>query len=341
MPILTNFLKNKELDDVGLKKLFRLYNSKKGNAEIKKLMDKSWPVFRDDDCPEIDSVKIYAEINTAIYNRQLLKDRKIKLFYQWTTAVAAALVIGLLIAATFFLDIRIKNNLITPLTEVVAPQGKITNCILPDDTKVWLNPGSSLVYSENMTNDKIRDVRLWGQAFFEVAKDKKHPFILQLGDIGLKVTGTSFNASNYKDDLHIDVVLKTGHVSLFRGTYTSDADFVNLNPEEMVKYEKRKNKFIIQHVDVQKYISWKDGILMFRDDRMSEVFRRLERWYNVKIIVGDPQINNYLYTATIKNENLEQILKLLGYTSRLKCEMIVNDHNQASKPTFLINKNTN
>jgi len=340
--LLQKFLNKEELDTEELKMLFKQYNSEKGNAEIEDFLEKYWSRYQEPDSPEVNSENILSKIKVSILNKQYRSDHKLKVIYQWTTAAAAVLLSAILITGAFFLDIRLKQDQVTDLTEVNAPGGKIENFYLPDGTHVWLNPGSSLIYSGDMDNEKIRDVRLWGQAFFEVTKDAKHPFILQLGDIGVKVTGTSFNASNYKDDPHVEVVLKTGQVNLFRGFYQDATDFVKLIPGQMAKYEKGNARFEVQKVDVEKYTAWMNGILMFRDDLMSDVFRQLERWYHVKIIVENPKINTYLYTATIKNESLEQILKLLEYTSQLNCEMIRGSDPLTGKQTILItSKNIN
>ena len=334
--LLQKFFNREDLCSEELKMLFRLFNSAKGNAEIRDLWDSRRLQPSGADLENIDSKKIFSEIKSAIRYKQYQRDHKFKRLYRWASSVAAILLSAILIGGILFLDIKIKGNGITNLTEISAPEGKIRRIQLDDGTSVWMNPGSSLIYSSAFGQKKIRDVRLWGQAFFEVAKDEEHPFILQLGDIGVKVTGTSFNASNYKDDSQVEVVLKTGHVNLFRGYYNDAEKFVTLEPGQMAEYNKGNARFTVREVDVDKYTAWMNGMLIFRDDLMSEVFRQLERWYNIKIVVTDPQINNYLYTATIKNESLAQILKLLEYTSRLKCKIIKNNPAEKRKQTILI-----
>ncbi len=334
--LLQKLFDQKDLSSEELKMLFRIFNSEKGNIEIRDLLDKFRTKPSETNFEDIDSKKIFLEIKSAIRYKQFQSNHKLKVFYQWTSAIAAVLLLALLISGILFLDVQIKGNKIINLTEISAPEGKIRHIRLADGTSVWMNPGSSLVYSSELGSKKIRDVRLWGQAFFEVAKDEKHPFILQLGDIGVKVTGTSFNASNYKDDSQVEVVLKTGHVKLFRGYYKDAEEFVKLEPGEIAEYDKGKAEFTVHRVDVGKYTAWMNGMLIFRDDLMSEVFRQLERWYNIKIVVTDPKINNYLYTATIKNESLDQILKLLEYTSQLKYEVIKNNPAEKRKQTILI-----
>ncbi|HZL11195.1 MAG TPA: FecR domain-containing protein [Prolixibacteraceae bacterium] len=339
---LQDLLNNQDLNSSDLKTLFKIYNSEKGNAEIKDLLEEKWSDFQNIDSAKVDSRKILSGIKDSIQQKQQLSDSRLKTLYQWTSAAAAVVLVTLFVSTAFFFDVRLKNKDQVVLHEITAPNGEIKKFDLPDGTKIWLNPGSSLIYSENMTKEKIRDVRLLGQAFFEVAKDSKHPFILQLGDIGLRVVGTSFNASNFKDDSRIEIALKSGQVKLFEGSYQETTDFTQLKPGQLAKYDKGKNGFKISAVDILKYTSWIDGVLIFQDDLMSDVFKRLGRWYNVKIIVKDPLINNYLYTATIKNESIEQILKLLEYTSRVKYEIIKNTDDQTYESTILIkNKNTN
>ena len=325
------------MDTSDMKLLFKLYNSEKGHAEIKDYLDEYWSGYSENDSIEVDSFKILREINAAIQDDRHHAISKSKVFFQWTTAAAAAILVAVLVSASLFFDITLKNKEVTiALNEVIAPAGHLKDFYLPDGTRVWLNPGSSLIYSGHMMEEKIRDVRLWGQAYFEVAKDQDNPFVLQMGDIGLKVTGTSFNASNYKDDPQIEIVLKTGEVRLFEGAYTDAERFTRLEPGQIAHFQKGSHGFQIEKTDILKYTSWTQGILMFRDDRMADVFKRMERWYNVKIVVEDPRINNYLYTATIKNESLEKILQLIEYTSHLECELIKSNNPESTKPTILI-----
>lgn len=332
---LQNLLQGKELEPGDLKNLFNQYNSTNGQAEVSDLLDQKWEKSSVAPSLEIDSKKI--QTNIARMTNPSRKDSGVvKTLLPWLAGAAAAVIITLLISAGFFFDIRLKNNDFAYLREVTAPQGKIKRLELPDGTLVWLNPGSSVTFSETMTKDEIRDVRLWGQAYFKVAKNPGKPFILQLGDIGLRVTGTSFNASNYKDDTIIEVVLEEGQVKLFEGMHENATQFIPLNPGQMGTYNKGRKGFNITSVDINQYTSWMDGVLIFRDELMSNVFRKLERWYDVKIVVDDPKINNYTYTATIKNESLGQILQLLEYTSQLSCEQIKTTGPQAHKPTILI-----
>ncbi|WP_163711237.1 FecR family protein [Mangrovibacterium lignilyticum] len=337
--LLRSLFNKPELNSEELKELYTNFNSQSKLTELHQLMDEQWETNNFDDVRPQSSRKILSSIQKNI-QKNTPKRKAVRKLYQWSIAAAAALLLSFLISASYFLEVRWKTDTHTLLTEITAPNGKIKIVTLPDSTRVWLNPGSSIIYPEDMNEEKIRDVRLWGQAYFKVAKNARKPFILQMGDIGLKVLGTSFNASNYKEDATIDVVLKEGKVSLFQGPYEDATSFSELNPGQSARYTKGHPGFNIQPADVQRITSWINGELIFRDELMSDVFRQLERWYNVKIIVSDPQINNYLFTATIKTESLKKILELLEFTSQLEYEVVKDNGYQNYKPTILIKYST-
>ncbi len=175
--------------------------------------------------------------------------------------------------------------------------------------------GSTITYPSSFSGDKIRKVEITGEAFFEVAKDLSRPFVLSLGEIGLTVIGTSFNVKNYEDEVQIDVVLKTGKVNIFKGEYKLDNQLVHMVPGQMVSYDKSNPEFFLREVDVDKHTSWINGTLLFHNDPLEEVLKKLARWYNVVIEINDQKVSDYPFTATIKNENLEQVVDLLRFST--------------------------
>ncbi len=340
--LLQTLLSKQDPGPDGLKILFKLYNSERGHEQIRDMLEKRWPEYRLPDSMEIDSEKIWRRVKSDILDNLNKAAFRVTTFYKWTAGVAASLLAIVLISSILFLDVRLKNaDTTVALTEIVALPGQPKDLELPDGTHVWLNPGSSLVYSKNMNTETVRDVRLTGQAYFKVAKNQEAPFVLQMGDIGLKVTGTSFNASGYRDDSHMSVALESGEVKLFEGSYFDAEKFTLLRPGEIAFYTKGSRGFKIEKAEIEKYTAWTNGVLIFRDEPLADVFRRMERWYNVKIVVEDPRINSYRYTATIKNESLEQILQLLEYTSHLECAITENQTSGNSKRTVRIKTQNN
>jgi ferric-dicitrate binding protein FerR (iron transport regulator) len=193
---------------------------------------------------------------------------------------------------------------------VSSRQGMVTQFTLVDGTKVWLNSGSVLQFPTQFAGKK-REVLLKGEAFFEVTKNEKQPFRVNANELKVEVLGTSFNVASFDDDNQSEVVLVTGKVALSSENGNNKTTYGILHSGQRAVYEKRIQKVFTEQVDVEKYIAWREGNLIFRDDSMEDVVKRLSRWFNVEIIISDPEIKEYVYKATFKNENLTQVLNLL------------------------------
>jgi len=233
----------------------------------------------------------------------------------WTIfqRVAAILILPLLVYSGY---LTIQNqDRSHPQEQVMmqtisSRQGMVTQFALSDGTKVWLNSGSELQFP-NLFNNSKREVMLKGEAFFEVTKNEKQPFRVNANELKVEVLGTSFNVVSFDDDTQSEVVLVTGKVSLSSENGQIVKEYGNIIPGQRAIYQKEEQKVITEEVDVEKYIAWRDGNLIFRDDSMEDVVKKLSRWFNVEITIKDPEINNYIYKATFRNENLVQVLNLL------------------------------
>lgn len=339
--LLLKLFKNEKLTKDELKQLYRTFNQQSELESIQDWLNEKWEHSYFDEISPKSSRQILNNIQEQIKAKSPRKIQRNHNLFKWTTATAAAILVAFFLSISLFFDVQLKNDHLVQLQEITAPNGHIEKLTLPDGTKVWLNPGSSIIYKNDFTKETIRDVRLNGQAYFEVAKNPKKPFILEMGDIGLKVLGTTFNVCNYKEDHTIKIALKEGKVSLFEGAYENAVNYTDLHPGQMAQYTKGQSGFAIQEANVNQLSSWINGVLTFRDETMSNVFRQLERWYNVKILVSDPEINDYLFTATIKTESLSQILTLLEFTSPIQCEVLKDSGYQNYKPTILIKPKSN
>jgi len=227
--------------------------------------------------------------------------------------VAAILMLPLLIYSGYMtIQNQTSNNsqTLVMMQTISSRQGMVTQFALADGTKVWLNSGSELQFPIRFTGDK-REVILKGEAFFEVTKNEKQPFRVNANELKVEVLGTSFNVVSFDNDTQSEVVLVTGKVALSSEKGQIVKDFGNIIPGQRAIYEKENQKVVTREVDVAKYIAWRDGNLIFRDDSMEDVVKRLSRWFNVEITINDPEIKNYIYKATFRNENLVQVLNLL------------------------------
>lgn len=228
--------------------------------------------------------------------------------------IAAILLLPLLIYSGYLTlqNISLKNIPVEQamMQTVSSRQGMVTQFTLADGTKVWLNSGSELQFPTRFDGDK-REVILKGEAFFEVTKNKKQPFRVNANELKVEVLGTSFNVVNFNDDTQSEVVLVAGNVALSSENGQIKKIYGTMHSGQRAIYEKEQQKVYTQEVDVDKYIAWRDGNLIFQDDSMEDVVKRLSRWFNVEIAINDPEIKKYIYKATFRNETLTQVLNLL------------------------------
>lgn len=221
---------------------------------------------------------------------------------------------------------------------VNVPSGVRTDFILPDGSHIWLNSGSVFKYPDTFQG-KLREVELIGEGYFDIAKDPDHPFIVKTGMLNVEVKGTTFDIINYPADTQIEVIVGSGLVSLSSGQYKEKKPVTSVEPGERATYDKTNNYALINKVDPVKYTLWKDGILIFSDDPMSEVIRRLSHKYNVDIELQSPDIAEYVYTATFIDESLFQILDLLKISAPIDYTFIPQkklDDNSYSRSKIII-----
>lgn len=212
------------------------------------------------------------------------------------------------------------------------PAGMRSEFYLPDSTKVYLNSKTSLSYPLEFCNS-FREVKLTGEAYFEVAENKELPFIVNTGRINIEVTGTEFIATRYPHEELTEIVLVKGGINLFQGDYLpTKKDIIQLNPGEKALCLDSDSRLAIDKVNTEKYSAWKNGVLLFRDDPMPEVVRRLNRWFNVDIQLEGPELKGWAYTATFEDESLEQVLELLKISAPV--DYIIKRREMKSDKTF-------
>ncbi|MDO9581450.1 MAG: DUF4974 domain-containing protein, partial [Bacteroidales bacterium] len=191
---------------------------------------------------------------------------------------------------------------------IYAPMGARVSFNLPDGTTGMLNSGSQLSYSIPFTNN--RHVKLEGEGWFEVTHDENHPFEISTGNSTVKVMGTSFNLSAYPAENYVEVVLQQGKVEFQNNKGDEKGTIL---PSERLVFQ--NGKISMSVTDPEKYSAWTEGKLVFREDPMEEVARRIERWYNVKVELADHELKKYSFHATFMDDTLEDVLRCLSMTS--------------------------
>jgi transmembrane sensor len=215
---------------------------------------------------------------------------------------------GYMTEKNFALKEMVKAHVV--MQTISSRQGMVSQFFLADGTKVWLNSNSELQFPSTFTGE-FREVNLKGEAYFEVVKNKNQPFRVHADNLKIEDLGTSFDVANYPEEKRSEVVLVEGKVSLAVNYGEKVTEEGNLHPGQMGIFCENTGKVSREEVSVDKYIAWRDGNLIFRDDKMEEVVKRLSRWFNVEIIINDPEIRSYIYKANFRNENLQQVLNLL------------------------------
>ena len=200
------------------------------------------------------------------------------------------------------------------MNQLVIPYGNQSRIVLSDNTIVWLNAGSRLVYPTRF-KDKTREVLLFGEAYFEVARNREKPFIVKTSNLDITVLGTKFNVSAYAEDNVIQTALKEGSVSIRR----KEAGFLDkeyiIKPNQMASFDKINSETRIYQVDADTYSLWTKGLISFEEVSFSRVVKQVERFYNISINFSDRQkeiirISGKLDLKQSKMEALEYLGKV-------------------------------
>ena len=261
-------------------------------------------------------------------NMKRFLTRSLHIYYR----VAAVFLIPFMIMTAMFLmnrqaevpETRTQKVQQKPVySEIIAPMGSRIRMGLPDGTKVWLNHGSKLKYPQAFGKES-RNVELNGEAYFEVEEDGERPFVVNTRVMEVYATGTSFNVMAYKDDQDVAVSLDEGSVELFKVYQDKEIrqKIYDLRPEEHAVYHKQPNTMEIIEGKNDIYTAWRDGKMIFREEPLNQIVKRLERWYNVDIELKNPDLATHEFTATLTDETLRQVLDLFSKAAPLEYKFL-------------------
>jgi len=189
-------------------------------------------------------------------------------------------------------------------------KGETYDVRLPDGTLVSLNAASSLTYSADLIESGNRQVRLEGEGYFEVARDKAHPFIVEAGPQRIEVLGTHFNVNAYMDEPVIKTVLLEGSIKL---STKRTAHLLKPGQEALLKEDQLK----IQPADEGEALAWKQGMFVFNDEPLESIMRKLSRWYNVEVVYEGVDKQESFGGSQTRYANVSSVLKNLSMTGRI------------------------
>ncbi len=313
-----------------LQTLLEWFASGAETTEGRNLLHTFWEEMRTD---EEDLPANYEGVLDRIHHKVNLiqaeahKDRRLRFLsygnenlWRLFSRIAAVLILPLLgfsilMSVKYYAGRNGINTVNQSYNEVFSSVDAISKVTLPDGSKVWLNHSSSLKYPAAFRG-RNRTVELHGEAYFEVVSNPRSPFVVSTGDIQIKATGTEFNVMAYPEEDKIETFLIKGVVALQhsdRGKRT--VTLAEMKPADMIIYQKSDKKIIRRIIDDDRYFAWKDGKLVFHNEPLGEVAKKLSRWFNVEIEIADPKLLDLTYTATFIDENLQQVMELLSMIS--------------------------
>jgi len=267
--------------------------------------------------------RIAARDTDSAYRKvqQRIRQRSIRRTIVKTSPIAA-LSIGVVFLTWFFIHSFSQNQEQAPLITISSRPGMQISFTLPDSTVVYLNSGSSLTYPQTFRG-KERQVKLNGEAYFNVTHHPEHPFVVALrnDNMRVRVLGTSFNIQSYNDDPTIQTTLVSGKVEVEFINSTHTWSCCTLKPGEKASYEIDRQTVSIRTVQTICETAWKDNMLVFQNTSMTDVLTKLSHYYNVRFTVTSPIINNYSFTGTFIGRQLSQVLDYLCLSSDIGYEI--------------------
>ena len=310
-----------DLDDAECKILLQWLDADKENVKYLRDFSREWSPVRNDSMENswnVLQVKMQLRDSSAdlqLENKKTWGSKAIHLSRRQLFRYAAVLMIGMILSVFIgshlsdFLKDDSKKTWISAETQ----SGQKTKIVLPDSSVIWLNSESSIFFPSDFESRRNRIVKLEGEAYFDVAKQGSSRFTVVCPDYDVEVKGTKFNVMAYKDFERTETTLVEGAVNIRKGS-----QILALKPGERAIYS--KNYLTKSRAQIRQATLWKDNKFYFDNIPLRELARRLERWYDVKIIL-DPSLNEIYYSGYFKNEEtVWQVLNVIQITTPILYE---------------------
>jgi len=326
--------------------LFRKYLSNSATADEMKELDE-WIASNEDfhdwlenqvdnSSAEMDAEK-QADILAKIHEKIAVQSKQKFVLPGWAKTVAAvALIVLMAVSAAIYFRSNQPNMI--QYAEIGALRGQKASVTLPDGTKITLNSESTLKYSTNY-NQSDRAVELVGEAYFEVAKNKKIPFVVKAGKLEIEAKGTAFNIKAYPTDNSISTTLTEGKIEV-----KTPLDVLNMIPNERMEYNNTDQTFRkLTLTDAVGSIGWLNDELSFENATLAEVVANFSRIYNIDIQFASESIKEQRFTGKINNNSLLSVLRIISFTSPIRFEqkdsVVILYEVPSEKKLFQVNKN--
>lgn len=231
------------------------------------------------------------------------RQRMSSLFLRY--AAVAAILSAIVIMGNAYRTMKESRNMAAQAVQFTNLNGK-SQALLADGTKVWLHNNTSLDY-RRLSLEGNREVSMKGEAFFEVSRDAKHPFVVQMEGVKLTVYGTKFNIHNMERDGKVEISLIEGSIGL-----ETSRENRKMRPGETALFDRQTNTLQIENGNAGFDCLWAQKQLTFNQKPLGYICRYLAKWYNVKIELAPDLADKYLYTFTLRDEPIEEIMRLIA-----------------------------
>ena len=326
-------------------------NSDRANEQLLKQLREVWDITFISGKRQFNIDAAWTEIEHRLAPKQAIMNKPMKYEYSPYKTLYRKLKPVLKVAAmlifAYILGIATMQLTKAPAdtskyVEISVPKGSRTFLTLDDGTTVWLNAGTRFVYPKNYGQEN-RNVKLFGEAYFEVAKNKKIPFVVNANGVNITALGTSFNVMAYEEDGLVETTLTEGLVQIELADGSTNSQPVILKPnqkiilkpdgsiienpvvdeqkndksvaEQNMLYKEQQNVSVAQLTDTRPYTSWKDPKWVFKQQNLAELSTKLARRYDVTFVFADEQLKEYVVSGTLLDETLEQVLRSLQLTA--------------------------
>lgn len=194
-----------------------------------------------------------------------------------------------------------------PMQTIAVPAGQCVNITLPDGSNIWLNAQTTIQYPISF-NKCERMIKLDGEAYFEVAKDAKRPFIVNTKECRVEVLGTKFNVDAYSYRDKFETVLMEGAVKV--SMLNNPSETISLKPDN--KVYRSNGRLLTEKMNNFERYRWKEGLICFQNEPFKVVMEDFEKFYGLKIVVNNQKVTKYLYTGKFKQtDGIDYALSLL------------------------------
>ncbi|MDR1673143.1 MAG: DUF4974 domain-containing protein [Bacteroidales bacterium] len=276
------------------------------NEDLFRRSEEAWHLVKADSSRVLcDKEKTWRSISERISARYTVSVMMRAVGIAASIALVAGFVLAWLLRGNDSADRQARQLTFT------VPRGVCSQLTLPDGTQVWINSASAISYPDIFSKEN-RTVELVGEAFFEVMPDADRPFTVRSGNLQAEVLGTSFDFRHYPEDTYSVLAVETGKVRLFAPLPSGTAmSAVEISAGNYLLLDNSTAHAEMHKLHANRFSSWRDNKIIFRDESFGNVLNELSRKYNVDFEIRDSEIRDYVYTATFDNMMLEDVMKLL------------------------------